>query len=62
MIGDILDFLPRGSEFLLFISALSSVVTWWASNITHKQDIAKYFAWVGVSSMIALVVWIVGSS
>jgi len=38
------------------------VVTWWASNISNNREIAKYFAWFGASSIIALVVWILGSN
>ena len=54
--------LPPGSEFLLLICAISSVVTWWSVNISRSSEFAKFFAWFGVSAMISLLIWILGSN
>ncbi|MFL2974283.1 MAG: hypothetical protein ACJZ4F_04865 [Candidatus Thalassarchaeaceae archaeon] len=54
--------LPHGSEFLLLISAISASITWWTSNFTKKIHITKFFAWLGVSSMVSLLIWILGDN
>jgi len=41
-----LDSLPQGSEFLLFILAFSSIITWWTSNFTERIYTTRFFAWL----------------
>ncbi|MBK64043.1 MAG: hypothetical protein CMB47_00780 [Euryarchaeota archaeon] len=59
-IGGFLSSLPQGSEFLLFVLAISSLMTWWTSNFTKRIYLTKFFAWLGICSIVSLLIWILG--
>jgi hypothetical protein len=53
-----LQSLPEGGEVLLLVCAIAGVSTWYLSNFTDREGLAKLFAFIGISSMLTLVAWV----
>jgi hypothetical protein len=55
----VLQNLPEGSVVLLLVCAIAGVCTWYLSNFTDRDVLAKLSALIGISSMLTLVAWVI---
>jgi hypothetical protein len=55
----VLQNLPEGSVVLLMVCTIAGVSTWYLSNFTDRDGLAKLSALIGISSMLTLVAWVI---
>ena len=48
--------LPEGSEVLLLVCAIAGVSTWYLTNFTDREGLARLFALIGISSMLTMII------
>jgi len=43
---------------LLLVCAIAGVTTWYLSNFTDREGLARLSAFIGISSMLTLLAWV----